>query len=189
MKIKFSGISPENRPYIAKPIPSKKLKAITSIVNNHILPHELSDELNYNHLSALIYCSANTIATLTNKTQKPSMSKPYNTPTRRTKINNPTSKQQTHLKPRWQFRLQGKIDQYRRDLGVITSHISGKTGKRCKNKLNHIKRKYIVHTQFEPRNSSIEQIRDTIKQRLLKYRTRLRSYMKSYQRSKQTVSK
>ncbi|XP_073811761.1 uncharacterized protein [Musca autumnalis] len=162
-KIKFSEISPENRPYIPKPTASKLLTKITSIVNNHILPQEIAgQEITYNQLIELIYCSANTVTTLTEQINKSNTAK-RNSPTNRhnrrntNKFSNATSKQQTTQNPRWQSRIEGKINEYRRDLGVITSHINGKTGKRCKNKLNNIKRKYTIHTQFDPANNSIEQ--------------------------------
>ncbi|KAL1447711.1 hypothetical protein WDU94_005591, partial [Cyamophila willieti] len=63
---------------------------------------------------------------------------------------------------------------------------AGKSGnvisKRTKNKISKIRKKYKVHTQYDPPNNEIEATIDTMKQKLSIYAQRLRNYKKSKER-------
>ena len=189
-KVKYLDMEQQSRPYLPKQKPCKKTQQITSIVNTEVLPTEIPLNADYDQLIGIIYCSAYTILQTVKLLQQGT---PRSNTNRMTgeelnnisrQRNNPKTPRSSEIKPIWQIRLQQKIDEIRKDLGYITSHMNRKTGKRSKHKLRKIERKYKFHTQFDCPNRTIEQIRDTIRQKLTKYTTRLRSYTKSYNRSK-----
>ncbi|XP_075170249.1 uncharacterized protein LOC142242567 [Haematobia irritans] len=192
-KINYSEISPENRPFIGKRKPCKKMKYITHLVNTMILPTETTRNINYNQLITIMYCSAYTITQATDRHKRKNMTQDTNnTRTEITRLNRSSRTVTNSLpeqprKPKWQVRLQQKIDQLRKDLGLITSHINNTTGKRSKNKINAVRHKHRIHTQYDPPNVTLEQIRDTIKQKLTKYTQRLRRYTKSHDRKTQNI--
>lgn len=70
----------------------------------------------------------------------------------------------------------------RKDLGLLFSFANGNLSKRKKNKLNKIKSKHLVHSRYNPNNSTIEEIIDTVKQKLTRIADKLRRYVKSYNR-------
>ncbi|XP_075158973.1 uncharacterized protein LOC142232138 [Haematobia irritans] len=181
-KLKFTDMNPKYRPNIPKQKPNRKMRQITAILNNEILPFEINADMDYNQLISIMYCSAYTITEDARRNRQTSNSDSRKTKPKRKGRTNPPP---PATKPKWELRLSNKIEELRKDLGYITSYINERVGKRSRYKLNKLKRKYPVHTQHDPPNDTIEQTRDTIRQKLKMYATRLRNYTKSYNRSKQ----
>lgn len=172
-KINFMEMDAKHRPFLPKRKPNKKLYQIASILNKEILPREITPDASYNDITGLMYCTA---YTLTQYTQPPKQSSNINEGNQRCR------RKQRGTIPAWQRRLQGKIEDIRRDLGFLTGYNTNKPGKKTEIKLRNIKRRHIVHTQFDPLNQTIQQLRDTVRQKLDKYTQSLRSYTKSRSR-------
>ena len=86
-------------------------------------------------------------------------------------------------KPKWMVRLEKEVKELRAELNMIvaSSQIERKS-RRMKNKIERLKKKYKTHTKYENDNVKMDEIRDTVKQKLITKAAKLKAYIKSYQR-------
>lgn len=153
---KWKGINPENRTPLPKLIYNKHTSNIINTINEKLKNHiERTDTLEDIHL--LIYAAATTAITQNKQ----------NIPEQRIQI------RRNKTKPKWQIRLENKINKIRQDIGRMTQYIKGNHSKQI---MKHIK--HITHNNEE---TPVE-ILDTLKQKLAVYATRLKRYKESNER-------
>lgn len=158
--IKWKGINPANRTPLPKLIYNKYTPNIINMVNSKLGNH--TGETNtLEDIHLLIYAAATTVITL-NKQNIPDQ---------------PIQKRKKS-KPKWQIRLENKIEKIRKDIGRLTQYTKGNHSKQI---MKHIQ--YITHNNKE---TPIEAL-DTLKQKLAVYTTRLRRYKGSNERKIQNM--
>ncbi|KAH9631304.1 hypothetical protein HF086_012555 [Spodoptera exigua] len=106
---KLKSSDPTTRPYIPKLRPSRKLAAITSCLNTHILPKTLTPDTDFNTLQTSIYCAAYTAAKFNGARIKESVE----------------SNNQSEQIPWWQKRLERRISKLRANIGRLTEYAKG----------------------------------------------------------------
>lgn len=168
-KIEYEGIEPQHRPSLPKQRDSKRLSILINTANQHLLIHMLNDINNYIELDIVIYSMAIAVLTLNG-------AKIYS---RHNIINHQTKNDRL---PAWHYRLEKKISQLRNNIGILTSFKGGSKGKRTKNKVKKLMSIHSTHTNFDPVNITIDEVVDTLKQKLSVYAQRLRRYKKSNKR-------
>lgn len=154
--IKWGEVSATSRPRIPKLIMQKETQTYIDIINTHILPTLLRNNSTIEDIHTNIYISAITIININN--QKPM---PHN------------KKHINQQKPKWQIRIENKINYLRKDLGRLTQYKNGNRSKNITKHIDFLKQKH---------NKSTEEIFDTQKQKLKVYAARLARYKESNQR-------
>lgn len=156
--IYWKGIYPSNRPALPKLIFKKDttstIHKVNLVINKHISDIETLEDMN-------IYIFAAAMTTIQLNGQKLSIN--------RNNSNN-------NGKPKWQVRLEKKIEKFRQDIGRLTQYNKGNRSKQVMKKLNHLL-KLSKETPIE--------LLDTLKQKLAVYSTRLKRYKESNERRKQ----
>jgi hypothetical protein len=96
--------------------------------------------------------------------------------------------QKPSSKPKWMIRLENEVTELRADLNRIIA-ASGKenTSRRAKNKYERLKKKYKIHAKYENANTEVNEIQDTVKQKLVAKAAKLKTYKKTYQRKTDNV--
>ena len=167
--IDFSNTCPIQRPYIPKQKSNKKFIATIDYINLVVLPKYLTSECEFQILHTLIYCAAMTAAILNGS--KISHNQNRNIAPQRI--------------PKWQKRLQDRIEELRIKIGRLTDYIQGNRSQTLQNHINKIKQNHKIHAQHEAENSTLIEFLDTLKQKLMALANRLRRYKQTTLRKSQ----
>lgn len=161
--MKYEGIRPDLKDQIPRIRATKNTLKIISEINKLLL--EKSDKCaTLETVHELIYAAAVTIAQLHGEQKGETANKNGKTHITRTT-------------PNWERRLNNKIQETRKCIGVLTQYGRDNPSKRVKNQASVILNKY-----KDDRNESAEEIMDKLKQKLAVFSIRLRRYKKSSQR-------
>jgi hypothetical protein len=118
-------------------------------MNNNILPEVIERVSNLYQLQTVIYSAAQTVTHV---------------------LSIPALRQRTTFrnndKPPWLKRLENKIEALRKDINIMTSHISGVNSRRVKNKVRKICQQYQQHTNRENNHLNVQCTLDTMKQKM-----------------------
>lgn len=137
-RTQYEGIAPSYRPKIPKQYESRKLEQLLTIANEKIISDQIISNINsYEDLChcthsiavAIVICNGGKI---------------------RESQNTKTNTQNRERVPAWQMRLEGKIDELRKNIAVLTAFVNGSRSQRMKNKVAKIKKAYKVHTKHDP---------------------------------------
>lgn len=168
----YGGTDPLSRPRVPKVHPSRKLSEIFKIVNNITLPPHLSDIDNLHDLHNIVYCCVVAIVrTLGLTVYEPE----------------PVTSTRQRTMPKWEFRLEKKISDIRRDIGRLTSFINGNRSKKITRLVESIIHRNRIHAQHNPLNVNAKNCIDTLKQRLSVYVTRIAKYRLSNRRKNDNI--
>lgn len=166
--LEYEGTNPLGRPSLPKVNSSKKLGAVMSVVNTLILPRYVAESHTLECLHTVIYCAA--IAVVRNLGIK--------VKTRQS----PNSLRTEHRMPPWERRLIKKIEDLRKDIGLLSEHRNGVRTRKVEKRAEEIINKFRIHSQHDPANNTAQQCIDTLKQKLSLYSGRLRRYKSSNSR-------
>lgn len=159
----FSNTHPTDRPYIPKQKTSRKFSAIVTYINTVILPKCVNVDTDFTTLQTIIYCAAWSAAKCNGA-----------------KMSHFTQNEQRpykQRKPKWQIRLEKKIENLRANIGRLTHFIKGSRSQKLITAVEAIKLKYQLHAQHENSNTQIEHFLDTLKQKLNAASSRLKRYL------------
>lgn len=163
----YQGTDPTLRPRLPKQHNSKQLNKIVNMANKQVLS-QLSNNIDtYEQLNDVIYCTAHTVIELNGGKVLDLQNQPRNF---------------TKKEPAWLTRLDNKIEDIRRNIGIITAFKNGSQSKRMKNKVSRIKKQIQRHTRHDPPNTELNDVLDTLKQQLSVYSQRVKRYKKSHSR-------
>ena len=160
----YTDTDPTNRNYIPKQKSTKKLARIVNYVNEVILPEHINDSSSYNTLQTVLYCAAWTAAKING--------------TKLTLATSVVVEKPKQQKPKWQRRLEAKIEDLRVKIGRLTHYINGNRGRKLTRHINKILNDYKVHTTHEENNTKLPHFLDTLKQKLGVLNSRLTRYLK-----------
>lgn len=164
--IAYGGLDPALRPRLPRLRFNKKTKRNTDEVNK-VLQQQVDECKNLEELHQLIYAGAATV--LESNEQK-----------LRAQQGQSEKRDWRKIKP-WETRISTKIENYRREIGVLSQMISTtEPSKRLTSKAN-----YIMHKYLDPENINAREVLDLIKQRLAVNANRLRRYRESQKRRDQ----
>lgn len=152
---KWKNITATNRNTLPRLNIRKNTYSLIDITNTHILPEICNNVRTLEHLHLIVYATATTILQLNGQEIHENIL--------------------THnrKKPKWQVRIENKINSLRKDIGRLTQYDKGNRSKRI---LKHVKQ----IMEKEPR--TITEAIDTHKQKLSAYAARLRRYNETRQR-------
>lgn len=165
MEALYADINPYNRPMLRKPKLNKNCHKLVHLFNIHVLSQEISNINSLEKLNALIYCGAAAIITVNGE-----------------KIQEEQPQRKKKPEPRWRIRLKLQIEELRRDVGVLSAFTQGARSHRLKNKVSKLLKKYKIHSQRDPENSTPELALDTATQKLKACAAKLRRYNKNHKR-------
>ncbi|CAG4968898.1 unnamed protein product [Colias eurytheme] len=168
----FLQLEPTKRQYIPKQKTSKKLASIVNYINTKILPIHIKSDTTYDTFQTILYSAAWTAAKLNGS----KITIPSGTQTRNS---------YTHRKPKWQIRLEKKIEDLRAKIGRLTQYIRGHRNTKLSNHVHNILAYYKIHTTHEDPNTELNQFLDTLKQKLAVACSRLKRYKTCSQRKNQ----
>lgn len=161
--IKWKNTDPTSRPPLPKLIFKEHTNRYINAINNYIADNltYIEETQNLEEYQTLIYTAAATIIELNKQN-----------------IRSKNSAAITKPVPKWQIRLNTKINKLRKDIAIITQHNRGNTSKKVTNHLSKIIK------DNEPLTVTL----DTLKQKLQVYAYRLRKYKESNERKKQNTT-
>ena len=173
-KTEFAGMAPERRPRLPAMRTTTKLKRITRKLNT-IIGREITPDANPTLYDVVekVYCVA--IAAIR------SCGKDV-----RTEERAGGRKLPTRTEP-WEQRIQGKINELGTDVNRLTQYQQGNRSRRLKAAVNKLRRKYVSHSKHEADNQNIDEVIDTVKQKLKVQADKLRGYKTSNERRKQNM--
>jgi hypothetical protein len=164
----FEGMHPNNRPKLPKIDSSASF--IINAVNKEVLPPMLGYINSLESLQTLIYCGAlSIIRELGIQIYQTIVS------ARRNPI---------QTVPRWERRLQLKIERLRKYIGKVTQYVNGNKSKRIAKEVEAIMKNHRIHTIREEPNAKAMQCLDTLKQKLSVVATRMKRYKESNKRKR-----
>jgi hypothetical protein len=162
----FEHIEPFNRPLLPKQQSSKKFFAMIEILNQFILPKFVNNTTSFKKLHSIIYSGALTIIILNGSKEID-------------QTNNIKAKEL----PKWERRLNKRINNIRRDLGRITQYLKGINSNHLNNCIKSILNKNRIHClKYNEYNETLIEIKDTLLQKLNIYSKRLKRYKNNKQR-------
>jgi hypothetical protein len=162
----FEHIEPFNRPLLPKQQSSKKFFAMIEILNQFILPKFVNNTTSFRKLHSIIYSGALTIIRLNGSKEID-------------QTNNIKAKEL----PKWERRLNKRINNIRRDLGRITQYLKGINSNHLNNCIKSILNKNRIHClKYNEYNETLIEIKDTLLQKLNIYSKRLKRYKNNKQR-------
>jgi hypothetical protein len=162
----FEHIEPFNRPLLPKQQSSKKFFAMIEILNQFILPKFVNNTTSFKKLHSIIYSGALTIIRLNGSKEID-------------QTNNIKAKEL----PKWERRLNKRINNIRRDLGRITQYLKGINSNHLNNCIQSILNKNRIHClKYNEYNETLIEIKDTLLQKLNIYSKRLKRYKNNKQR-------
>jgi hypothetical protein len=145
----FEHIEPFNRPLLPKQQSSKKFFAMIEILNQFILP-KFVNNTSFKKLHSIIYSGALTIIRLNGSKEID-------------QTNNIKAKEL----PKWERRLNKRINNIRRDLGRITQYLKGINSNHLNNCIQSILNKNRIHClKYNEYNETLIEIKDTLLQKL-----------------------
>jgi hypothetical protein len=124
----FEHIEPFNRPLLPKQQSSKKFFAMIEILNQFILPKFVNNTTSFKKLHSIIYSGASTIIRLNGS-----------------KEIGQTNNIKTKELPKWEQRLNKRINNIRRDLGRITQYLKGINSNHLNNCIQSILNNNRIH--------------------------------------------
>jgi hypothetical protein len=124
----FEHIEPFNRPLLPKQQSSKKFFAMIEILNQFILPKFVNNTTSFKKLHSIIYSGALTIIRLNGS-----------------KEIGQTNNIKTKELPKWEQRLNKRINNIRRDLGRITQYLKGINSNHLNNCIQSILNNNRIH--------------------------------------------
>lgn len=154
---KWNGSDPTKRESLPKLQIDRETRKNITVINEILLDYVDNTE-SLEQLHTLIYCAALTIV-LQNKK----------------KIHKETV-DHTNRKPKWQIRIEKRIDTLRRNIGKMTQYVGGNRARKVCQGIEQI---------MSGRRETIIETLDTLKQKLAVYSTRLRRYKESFERKVQ----
>lgn len=161
----FKESEPIARPHLPK-LNVNQESIQNTIKINEIVNDKINEITNLQDLHLLLYCSAYTILDL-NKQIKPTNNERQN--------NNGNNK-----KPKWEIRLEKKIEKLRLEVARVTEHIKGNIKKqRIIKQVEKLKESY--------KENNFKNLLDTLKQKLMAQSNRLRRYRVSKDRKQQNI--
>jgi hypothetical protein len=162
----FEHIEPFNRPLLPKQQSSKKFFAMIEILNQFILPKFVNNTTSFKKLHSIIYSGALTIIRLNGS-----------------KEIGQTNNIKTKELPKWEQRLNKRINNIRRDLGRITQYLKGINSNHLNNCIQSILNNNRIHClKYNEYNKTLIEIKDTLLQKLHIYSKRLKRYKNNKQR-------
>jgi hypothetical protein len=162
----FEHIEPFNRPLLPKQQSSKKFFAMIEILNQFILPKFVNNTTSFRKLHSIICSGALTIIRLNGSKEID-------------QTNNIKAKEL----PKWERRLNKRINNIRRDLGRITQYLKGINSNHLNNCIKSILNKNRIHClKYNEYNETLIEIKDTLLQKLNIYSKRLKRYKNNKQR-------
>lgn len=167
----FKDTDPTSRPYIPKQKTSRKFHTIVKYIDTIILPKHVNSDTDFDTFQYIIYCAAWTAATCNGA--------------KIIQSENPTRLQR---KPKWQIRLETKIQHLRANIGRLTQYIRGNKSRRVVAAVEAIKSKHQSHAQHENSNTQITHFLDTLKQKLNAASSRLKRYLTCTARKQQNTT-
>lgn len=147
-------------PNLRNPIPKLIFKPNTSEIistTNTLIQKYLTPKSTLEDIHAIIYAAAVTIIKHNGQ-----------------KITQQMGKSKIKHKPKWQIRIESKIENLRKDIGHMTQHLNGNKSKKIKKSITKILKNKTTKSELE--------ILDTMKQKLAVYAGRLRRYKESNER-------
>ncbi|KAL0871314.1 hypothetical protein ABMA27_005059 [Loxostege sticticalis] len=159
----FKSTNPTSRSYIPKQRSSKKLAIIVNYIDKKILTEHIDENTTYDTLQTILYCAAWTAAKVNGAK--------LSLPPRDTSIYS----HKKH-KPKWQIRLESKIEDLRAKIGRLTQYINGSRSRKLVKHVNKILTAYKIHTVHEEANTQLIHFLDTLKQKLSVLSSRLKRY-------------
>jgi hypothetical protein len=132
------------------------------ILNQFILPKFVNNTTSFKKLHSIIYSGALTIIRLNGS-----------------KEIGQTNNIKTKELPKWERRLNKRINNIRRDLGRITQYLKGINSNHLNNCIQSILNKNIKYNEY---NETLIEIKDTLLQKLNIYSKRLKRYKNNKQR-------
>lgn len=158
---RWRGIEPSKRPYLPK-LQESKRTYVDVVAINKILPEYVERTGSLQELHTLIYCAATTILMVNEQ-----------------KIHNTKQKYARERKQPWQIRLEKKVEVHRKMIGQTTQYILGNRSRRVVNAVKRL---------AQGKNVPIDDMLDTLKQKLAVYSNRLRRYKESHERKRQNFT-
>lgn len=163
----YQGTDPTQRPFIPRLNSSAKLSSIVHSMNS-LLPDFVTRTESFVDLHALIYCAALVCAKQIGA---------------RVDENGPSAGQVGTGKPcGWRRRLECKVATLRGQVNRLTQFKQGHRSRRQTNAVNRILRDNKRHTRYEEDNLTVDEVLDTLKQKLTAVAKRLRRYVSASQR-------
>jgi hypothetical protein len=139
---------------------------MTEILNQFILPKFVNNTTSFRKLHSIIYSGALTIIRLNGSKEID-------------QTNNIKAKEL----PKWERRLNKRINNIRRDLGKITQYLKGINSNHLNNCIKSILNKNRIHClKYNGYNETLIEIKDTLLQKLNIYSKRLKRYKNNKQR-------
>lgn len=168
----YKNTHPTARPTIPKQRSSHKLDKISQYINSEILPKHISGESDFLTIQTALYCAAYTAATENGCKIRD--------------ITIPIEKS-FNKKPKWQVRLETRIEKLRVSIGRLTEYIKGNQSPRLRKHIELIKNNHKIHSQHEVENTELTHFLDTLKQKVNALASRLRRYLKTTKRKTQNT--
>lgn len=161
----FMNHPPAERPRIPRIKETMQVKKYISAINEYLQDMEYEEGMD--GLNGRLYCAAVAIIRMVGF---------------EVIQDNKTQRKMQPSKPEWQMRIEKEITELRAELNRITVFKPENASRRSKNKIQRLKKKYETHSRHERENAALNEVRDTIKQKLIAKAAKLKSYKKSYTR-------
>lgn len=159
----FINTEPTKRPYIARQKTSKKFAKIVEYINERTLPVYVKPDIEFSLFQTIVYCAAWTAA----KCNGTKLTLP---PTDTSNRNN------SNKKPKWQIRLEHRVEDLRSKIGKLTHYIAGNRNRKLVKNVEDIQKNYQTHSIHEDPNTQLTHFLDTLKQKLIVTASRLKRY-------------
>ncbi|KAL0820164.1 hypothetical protein ABMA28_006097 [Loxostege sticticalis] len=158
----YKNIEPTQRHIIPKQRSSKKLAYTVNYLNKNVLHKYVDKDSDFSVFQTTLYCAAWTAAKINGaKLQIPPIES-----NRKTRKN----------KPKWQIRLERKIETLRAKIARLIQYINGNRSPTLNKHIQQILQHYQTHTTHEAPNTDLTHYLDTLKQKLTVASSRLKRY-------------
>lgn len=164
--IKYCGMDPTKRPNIPRQSTSVRLATIVATANKVLSDYSGMCE-SFVEMHTLVYCAAVTCVTLNGSKVRDSVANVTLGP-----------RDAKDYKPRWMIRLESRIRTIRAKISKLVEYKSGKRSKKLMREVEKIRKDNYRHTKHGEFNEKVDEVIDTLKQRLTALAKRLRRYKK-----------
>jgi hypothetical protein len=165
----YDGFAIESRPTIPRLRTGKRAREYTRAVNECIKQY-VGERKDLTAINNLVYCAAAATTALCGQKLKPVTTKTHN---------------KGQAKPKWQLRLQERIDGKRKVIGRLTQYVQGNSSKRLCQSLKDVFSVVGTKKKDQDHMSKLNSHLDTLKQTVQALAQRLRRYTTQAQRQTQ----
>jgi hypothetical protein len=168
-----------NRTRLCKIRSTKPVQIAIKVFNRDVLPTVVSDDTTFEELSEIVYCAAAACSARFGavKPQKGNADKP--------KVAKKPHKGPKG--PKFIVRLKKKIEQLRKDISRVSEFQRGTNTPRLRQLVNSIRKRFESHAGHGDENRNLEEVADSLKQRLNVLNGRLQRYENSIKRRAQNA--